>query len=130
MTGLGGVTRGHGVTGRGSGSRVDGVGGPGRVVTGVTGFTKVTGRGSRSRGVTGVTGGHGAGHRCTTELNDKVIQVVDKALSQLCLASQPANKLLPRSKKIRIDGRADPFRGASMSEPRPVHADTVCEECH
>ena len=72
------------------------------------GVTGSRGHGNHgATGGTGVTGGHGAGHRCTTELNDKVIQVVDKALSQLCLASQPANKLLPRSKKIRIDGRAD-----------------------
>ena len=77
-----------GVTGAGGlrAPRGDG-GSESRLVTGVTRVTDVSRKSM-------VTGSHS-------------IQVVDKALSQLCSASQPANKLLPRSKKIRIDGRAD-----------------------
>ena len=104
MTGLGGVTgvTGSRVTGRGHGLTGSGVRGGGS--RGSRASRRSRGGGHVQGGSRGVTG---RVTRCTTELNDKVIQVVDKALSQLCLASQPANKLLPRSKKIRIDGRAD-----------------------
>ena len=90
------------VTGRGMGYGGHGVGGPagsrgsweGSPI-GRHGVHEV--RGDHVAGGSRGSRGHGASHRCTTELNDKVIQVVDKALSQPCLASQPANKLLPRS---------------------------------
>ena len=70
---------------------------------GVGGHRDHGGEGSRAaRG-----DGHGGRMMEVNGHGSHSIQVVDRALSQLSSASQPANKLLPRSKKIRIDGRAD-----------------------